>query len=49
MSAANSEHLKQLLRDDHRHVFTLIQKFRTAGGAQGRPTRHATRFHRTLS
>ncbi len=30
--AASGEHLKQLLRDDHRYVFTLIQKFRTGGG-----------------
>ena len=27
--ASSGEHLKQLLRDDHRYVFTLIQKFRT--------------------
>ncbi len=32
--ASSGEHLKQLLRDDHRYVFTLIQKFRTTGGAQ---------------
>ncbi len=32
--AASGEHLKQLLRDDHRYVFTLIQKFRTTGGAR---------------
>jgi type I restriction enzyme R subunit len=31
--AASGEHLKQLLRDDHRYVFTLIQKFRTTAGA----------------
>jgi type I restriction enzyme R subunit len=30
--AASGEHLRQLLRDDHRYVFTLIQKFRTVGG-----------------
>ena len=29
--ASSGEHLKQLLRDDHRYVFTLIQKFRTTG------------------
>ena len=28
--AQDCEHLKQLLREDHRYVFTLIQKFRTA-------------------
>lgn len=27
--ARSGEHLKQLLREDHRYVFTLIQKFRT--------------------
>ncbi len=32
--ASSGEHLKQLLRDDHRYVFTLIQKFRTTGGAR---------------
>src|SRR6266545_4732739 len=31
--AETGEHLKQLLREDHRYVFTLIQKFRTEGGA----------------
>ena len=31
--AENGEHLKQLLRENHRYVFTLIQKFRTEGGA----------------
>lgn len=31
--ARNAEHLKQLLREDHRYVFTLIQKFRTEKGA----------------
>jgi len=30
--ASSGEHLKQLLRDDHRFVFTLIQKFRAPGG-----------------
>jgi len=30
--AASGEHLKQLLREDHRLVFTLIQKFRTQRG-----------------
>ena len=30
--AKNSHHLKQLLQDNHRYVFTLIQKFRTAPG-----------------
>jgi len=32
--ASSGEHLKQLLRDDHRYVFTLIQKFRTTGDAR---------------
>jgi type I restriction enzyme R subunit len=31
--ARNADHLKQLLREDHRYVFTLIQKFRTERGA----------------
>ncbi|HIK15822.1 MAG TPA: type I restriction endonuclease subunit R [Leptolyngbyaceae cyanobacterium M33_DOE_097] len=31
--AKNADHLKQLLREDHRYVFTLIQKFRTEKGA----------------
>lgn len=30
--AASGEHLKQLLHEDHRYVFTLIQKFRTTDG-----------------
>ena len=30
--AKDGEHLRQLLREDHRHVFTLIQKFRTDRG-----------------
>jgi type I restriction enzyme R subunit len=29
IQAENSTHLRQLLREDHRYVFTLIQKFRT--------------------
>jgi len=33
IQAANGEHLKQLLREDHRFIFTLIQKFRTDKGA----------------
>lgn len=28
----SGEHLKQLLREDHRYVFTLIQKFQSRGG-----------------
>ena len=28
----NSAHLRQLLAEDHRYVFTLIQKFRTERG-----------------
>ena len=34
MHASSGEHLKQILRDDHRYVFTLIQKFRTIGDAR---------------
>jgi type I restriction enzyme R subunit len=30
--ANSGEHLKQLLTEDHRYVFTLIQKFRTKKG-----------------
>ncbi|CAN5539401.1 type I restriction endonuclease subunit R [soil metagenome] len=30
--ARSGEHLKQLLLEDHRHVFTLVQKFRTDKG-----------------
>jgi type I restriction enzyme, R subunit len=30
--ASSSEHLKQLLQEDHRYVFTLIHKFRTEKG-----------------
>jgi type I restriction enzyme R subunit len=30
--ATSAEHLKQLLREDHRYIFTLIQKFRAAKG-----------------
>lgn len=32
--ADSAEHLKQLLTEDHRYVFTLIQKFRTDAGKQ---------------
>ncbi len=32
VQAESGEHLKQLLQEDHRHVFTLIQKFRTDKG-----------------
>ncbi|MEI7534987.1 MAG: HsdR family type I site-specific deoxyribonuclease [Verrucomicrobiae bacterium] len=32
--ADSAEHLKQLLTEDHRYVFTLIQKFRTAKGGK---------------
>lgn len=32
--ANSSEHLKQLLQEDHRFIFTLIHKFRTAQGTQ---------------
>ncbi|MUL36772.1 type I restriction endonuclease subunit R [Gloeocapsopsis dulcis] len=30
--ANNAEHLKQMLQEDHRYIFTLIQKFRTEKG-----------------
>ena len=30
--AASTEELRRLLKEDHRYVFTLIQKFRTEGG-----------------
>jgi len=30
--AQSGEHLKELLREDHRYIFTLIQKFRTDQG-----------------
>jgi type I restriction enzyme R subunit len=33
MRATDSAHLRQLLTEDHRYVFTLIQKFRTEKGA----------------
>ena len=32
--AGSGEHLKQLLKEDHRYLFTLIQKFRTDKGEQ---------------
>ena len=32
--ARSGEHLQQLLQEDHRYVFTLIQKFRTEKGAK---------------
>ncbi len=32
VQAESADHLKQLLKEDHRHVFTLIQKFRTEKG-----------------
>jgi len=35
--AENGEHLKQLLREDHRHVFTLIQKFKTKNKGETYP------------
>lgn len=33
VQAESGEHLKQLLREDHRYIFSLIQKFRTDKGA----------------
>ena len=32
--AESSRHLRQLLREDHRYIFTLIHKFRTEGGEE---------------
>ena len=32
VQAVSTNHLRQLLREDHRYVFTLIQKFRTEQG-----------------
>ncbi|MFI5093733.1 MAG: type I restriction endonuclease subunit R [Candidatus Acidiferrales bacterium] len=32
--AQSGEHLKELLREDHRYLFTLIQKFRTENGEE---------------
>jgi type I restriction enzyme R subunit len=32
VQAQSAQHLRQLLREDHRHVFTLIHKFRTERG-----------------
>lgn len=32
VQAGNGDHLKRLLRENHRNIFTLIQKFRTEGG-----------------
>ncbi|MBI3920622.1 MAG: type I restriction endonuclease subunit R [Armatimonadetes bacterium] len=34
VQATSGEHLKQLLREDHRYIFTLIQKFHTERGQQ---------------
>ncbi|MGH8103565.1 MAG: type I restriction endonuclease subunit R [bacterium] len=34
---ANADHLRQLLREDHRYLFTLIQKFRPAEGEKDYP------------
>jgi type I restriction enzyme R subunit len=34
VQATSGKHLKQLLSEDHRHVFTLIQKFGTKKGAK---------------
>src|SRR5207249_3622392 len=32
VQAGSGEHLRQLLREDHRYIFTLIQKFHTEPG-----------------
>lgn len=34
MQASSGEHLRQLLGEDHRYVFTLIQKFRSERGSE---------------
>src|SRR5215212_2853742 len=34
VQAESGEHLKQLLRENHRNIFTLIQKFHTEGGTK---------------
>ncbi len=34
MRAQSGDHLKQLLREDHRYVFTLIQNFHTREGGR---------------
>jgi type I restriction enzyme R subunit len=40
--AQDGQHLKRLLREDHRYVFTLIQKFHTRDGrGPPQPVRHA--------
>jgi type I restriction enzyme R subunit len=38
--AKSAEHLKRLLQEDHRYVFTLIQKFRTERGGVYPPISH---------
>jgi hypothetical protein len=35
--ATSGEHLKRLLTENHRYVFTLIRKFRTASRSRTRP------------
>ena len=44
--AASGEHLQQLLREDHRYVFTLIQKFRTERGRDLSAALRSRRHHR---
>ena len=44
--AESGEHLKQLLTEDHRFVFTLIQKFRTEKGRDVPDALGARRHHR---
>ena len=39
VQADSGEHLKHLLREDHRYIFTLIQKFRTEKGERTRSCR----------
>ncbi len=38
VQATSGDHLQQLLREDHRHVFTLIQKFKTKNKGDTYPT-----------
>jgi len=44
--ARNGEHLKQLLQEDHRYVFTLIQKFRTPSPQPSPKGRGSTSHYR---
>ena len=46
MRANSSAHLRQLLAEDHRYVFTLIQKFRTEKGETAPGSLGTGRCHR---